>query len=199
MDQLQQANVGNPENILQSVQAAEYSPLKYQMELGSQLMTGGFQGGSATNRQAMTNQAAMDREKYAEEGAIRTEKRTERSQQKADLGTLTAIIADFDDAIENANMDDPSVTHYLPAVIRKRDQLLKLLELGGRNPKYLGGILKQNETSQSLTPQKQAKMIDRPYKTEDENKPEGQEKSPKKDATKTSGGWHSTPSTNTIN
>jgi len=200
MEQLQQANVGNPENIGQSVQAAEYSPLKYQMELGTRLMETGFQGGSATNRQAMANQGAIDKQIAEERMLLDTERRTERAGHKTNLGTLTAIIAEFDDAIDNANMDDPAVARYMPAVIRKRQQLQALMDLGGRNPRYLAGILKQNETSQSLTPQKQAKMIDRAFSPSDEAGSEGTstEQSPKKDTTTPSKDWHSTPSSNSL-
>jgi hypothetical protein len=155
MDQLQQANVGNPENILQSVQAAEYSPLKSQMELGVRLMDAGFQGGSATNRQAMTNQAAMDRDRFEEQANMRTEQRTERSQRQSDLGTLTQIIAEFDDVIDNADMNDPVAQERIPALIRKRMQLADLFAQGGRNGKYLGGILKQGTESGFLTTDKQ--------------------------------------------
>lgn len=127
------------------------------MELGTKLMTEGFNNANATNRQAMANQAAMDQKRYEEASAIRTEKRAEDSAYRSNLGSLTQIIAEFDDVIDNADMNDPVAQERVPALIRKREQLAQLLAERGRNGKYLGGILKQANESGFLTPEIQGK------------------------------------------
>jgi hypothetical protein len=195
MEQLQQANVGQGENIANSLQAAEYAPLKYQMDLGTKLMEQGFSNASETNRHmASINSAeAATKERYRREDL--DQRRADRDFQRGQIGTLTAIINEFDDAIVNANMNDPAVARKMPAVMRKREQLQRLLELGGRNPQYLAAILGRNATTGSLSPQVQAALVDRPYNPKE--KPEQGETAKKPEEAKEND-WHNNPSSNVI-
>ena len=72
-------------------------------------------------------------------------------------GTLTQMIAEMDDILDSADMNDPVVADRVGAISRKRMQLEQLLSKGGK-PAYLGGIIKQGNESGMLSAQAQGEI-----------------------------------------
>lgn len=193
MQQLQQANVGQGENILTSAQAADYSPLKYQMDLGSKLMEQGFQQASETNRTAMNNAQRSAEQATTERNTINAEKRLMMNQHKTNLGTLSQLISEYDDIIDNADMEDPIAQQTIPALMRKREQLAGLMAVNGKSPQYLSGVLKygigtDRYTRPLLDPTVQAETADytNTNKKEEEKKSEEKKKEEQKKVEETS-------------
>jgi len=198
MQQLQQAGIGAGEDIASSVQAANYAPLESQMELGSKLMESGLAGAASTQRQLMAEDAVRQRDamQYRREDMLNRKK--EMSLADEYKGTLTQMIAEMDDIVDSADMNDPVVADRVGAIVRKRNQLEQLLSKGAK-PAYLGGIIKQGTDSGMLSAQTQGEigqMRGQAPKSEAEQKQPAEQKAEKP---KQESNWSDDPSSNEIN
>ena len=171
------------------------------MDLGSKLMEQGFAGASATSRQLMAEDAVRQRDmaQYRREDQLAREK--EMNEGDAYRGTLTQMIAEMDDIMDSADLNDPVVADRVGAIARKRMQLAELLQKGGK-PAYLGGILKQGEASGFLNAQTQGEIGQMRGSAPVEKSTEAsqQTQQPKKDEKpKEQGHWSDDPSSNEVN
>ena len=198
MDQLQQAGIGDGENIASSLQAATYAPLTSQMELGSKLMEQGFSGASMASRENAAYQDAMNRQKYGDRREDMLSRKKEMDAGDEYEGTLTQMIAEMDDIVDSADMNDPVVADRVGSIVRKRNQLEQLLSKGAK-PAYLGGIIKQGTESGMLSAQAQGEVGQMRGQAPQE---EGEQKKPaeqKAEKPKEEANWSDNPSSNEIN
>lgn len=126
------------------------SMLKFTAQLGAQ----GYQEASATNRQAMSNDVAYAqlRAKQAESEQAATD------DEEEQRGMLSQLISEYDDILDTADPSDPIFQQRAPALMRKREQLIGLMN----NKKYggprLSGILKRGLQSEFLNPVTQGEV-----------------------------------------
>jgi len=198
MDQLRQADVGQGEDINSSVQAANYAPLTAQMDLGSKLMQSGFAGAASTQRQLMAEDAVRQRDVMSNRREDMLSRRKEMDAGDEYEGTLTQMIAEMDDIVDSADMNDPVVADRVGSIVRKRNQLEQLLSKGAK-PAYLGGIIKQGTESGMLSAQAQGEVGQMrgqaPQKESEQKKPAEQKaEKPKEEAN-----WSDNPASNEIN
>ena len=113
-------------------------------------------------------------------------------------GTLTQMIAEMDDILDSADMNDPVVADRVGAISRKRMQLEQLLSKGGK-PAYLGGIIKQGTESGMLSAQAQGEIGQMRGQAPVEKSTETNQQPKKDDKPKEQSNWSDDPSSNEIN
>lgn len=170
------------------------SMLKLTAQLGAQ----GFEGASATNRQAMSNDVAYSQLRAKQEESDQAADDDEEEQR----GMLSQLINEYDDILDTADPEDPIFQMRAPALMRKREQLIGLMN----NKKYggprLSGILKRGLQSEFLNPVTQGEVGEMvSEKSEAKKQPAAQnEKAPqdkKQEQNQETDNFHS--SSNTIN
>ena len=114
----------------------------------------GFAGGSATNRQAMSNDVAYAQMRQRQQESEQADQDAEEEQR----GVLSQLISEYDDILDTADPNDPIFQQRAPTLMRKRDQLIGLMN----NKKYggprLSGILKRGFQSEFLNPVTQGEV-----------------------------------------
>jgi hypothetical protein len=114
----------------------------------------GYAGGSATNRQAISNEATYAQLRQRQKESDQAESDSEQEQR----GILSQLISEYDDILDTADPNDPIFQQRAPTLLRKREQLIGLMN----NKKYggprLSGILKRGFDSQFLNPVTQGEV-----------------------------------------
>ena len=178
--------------------ATDVPTLDSMLKLTAELTNQGYQGGSATNRQAMSNDVAYAqlRAKQAESEQAATD------EEEEQRGMLSQLISEYDDILDTSDPEDPIFQQRAPALMRKRDQLIGLMN----NKKYGGpritGILRRGLQSEFLNPVTQGEIGEMvSEKSEAKKQPAAQnEKAPQKkkqEENQETDNFHS--SSNTIN
>jgi len=178
--------------------ATDVPTLDSMLKLSAELTNQGYQGGSATNRQAMSNDVAYAQLRNRQEESEQAANDEEEEQR----GMLSQLISEYDDILETADPEDPIFQQRAPALMRKRDQLIGLMN----NKKYGGpritGILRRGLQSEFLNPVTQGEVGEMvSQKSEAKKQPAAQnEKAPqdkKQEQNQETDNFHS--SSNTIN
>lgn len=178
--------------------ATDVPTLDSMLKLTAQLGAQGYQEASATNRQAMSNDVAYAqlRAKQAESEQAATD------EEEEQRGMLSQLISEYDDILDTSDPEDPIFQQRAPALMRKRDQLIGLMN----NKKYGGpritGILRRGLQSEFLNPVTQGEIGEMvSEKSEAKKQPAAQnEKAPQKkkqEENQETDNFHS--SSNTIN
>lgn len=170
------------------------SMLKFSAELASQ----GYQGGSATNRQAMSENVARAQLQQKQKDSDQAADDDEEEQR----GMLSQLISEYDDILDTADPNDPIFQQRAPALLRKREQLVSLMNNKRYGGPRLSGILKRGLQSEFLNPVTQGEVGEMvSQKSDGKKQPAAQnEKAPEKkedDQTQEIDTFHS--SSNTIN
>lgn len=178
--------------------ATDVPTLDSMLKLTAELTSQGYQGGSATNRQAMSNDVAYAQLKAKKDESDQAATDDEEEQR----GMLSQLISEYDDILDTADPSDPIFQQRAPALLRKREQLVNLM----KNKRYAGprlsGILKRGLQSEFLNPVTQGEVGEMvSQKSQGNNQPAAQkQKAPEKeenDQTQEVDTFHS--SSNTIN
>jgi len=134
--------------------ATDVPTLDSLLKLSSGLTEQGYAGGSAANRQAMSNDVAYAQMRQRQDESDQADQDAEEEQR----GILSQLINEYDDILDTADPNDPIFQQRAPTLMRKRDQLLGLMN----NKKYGGpmltGILKRGFQSEFLNPVTQGEV-----------------------------------------
>lgn len=134
--------------------ATNVPTLDSMLKLTAGLTEQGFAGGSAANRQAMSNDVAYAQMRQRQDESDQADQDAEEEQR----GILSQLINEYDDILDTADPNDPIFQQRAPTLMRKRDQLIGLMN----NKKYggprLSGILKRGFQSEFLNPVTQGEV-----------------------------------------
>jgi hypothetical protein len=114
----------------------------------------GYQGGSATQRQQMSNDVAYAQLRFKQKQSDQEAEDDEELQR----GTLSQLINEYDDILDTSDPNDPIFQERAPSMMRKRDQLQALLQNKKYDAPRLSGILKRGFESQMLEPTVQGEI-----------------------------------------
>jgi len=173
----------------------------------------GLQGASATQRQGMELDARSQEARVARTNALKdqNEKREYDEGQELDfqMGRLNQVIMGYDDYLNNMDPNDPTQAPYAMSLIRKRDQLMELMDktrLRGRgagkgyNSNTLKGILEEGTSGVKATmmnPEESAKL-GRTWDKPENGQPAEKQKAPEKPQEEDSSKFHSSNTTISI-
>jgi len=182
------------------------SLLKFSAEMTQQ----GLSGASATQRQGMELDARSQEARVARMNALKdqNEKRQYDEGQELDfqMGRLNQVINGYDDYLNNMDPNDPTQAPYAMSLIRKRDQLMELMDktrLRGRgagkgyNSNTLKGILEEGTSGVKATmmnPEESAKL-GRTWDKPENAKPAETQKAPEEAKKEDNDKFHSSQTT----
>lgn len=183
------------------------------LNFSSAMAQQGLQGISATQRTAMELDARSQESRVARMNALKDqgEKRKFEEGQELDfqMGRLNQLIMGYDDYLSNMDPNDPTQAPYAMSLMRKRDQLMELMDkarLRGRgagkgyNSNTLKGILEEGTSSvkaSMLNPEETAKL-GRTWDKPENGQPAEKQKAPEKTQEEDSSKFHSSNTTITI-
>lgn len=181
--------------------ATDVPTLDSMLKLSAELTNQGYQGGSATNRQAMSNDVAYAQLRNRQEESEQAATDDEEEQR----GMLSQLISEYDDILDTADPEDPIFQQRAPALMRKREQLIGLMNNKRYGGPRLSGILKRGLQSEFLNPVTQGEVGEMVSEKAESNKQSeannGQsaekQKAPEKGQTDETDSFYS--SSNTIN
>jgi hypothetical protein len=186
------------------------SILKFSSDLGVQ----GAQGASATNRTAMELDARSQESRVARMNALKEQeqKRDYDEGQELDfqMGRLNQVINGYNDYLNNMDPNDETQAPYAMSIMRKRDQLMELMDKSrlrgkgagkGYSSNTLKGILEEgtsNVKASMMNPEESAKL-GRTWDKPEKAKPAEKQKAPEEAQKEESDKFHSSQTTISIN
>ena len=186
------------------------SLLKFSAEMGLQ----GIQGASATQRQGMELDARSQEARVARMNALKdqNEKREYDEGQELDfqMGRLNQVVNGYDDYLSNMDPNDPTQAPYAASIMRKRSQLMELMDKArmrgkgagkGYSSNTLKGILEEGTGTvkpSMMNPEESAKL-GRTWDKPENAKPAEKQKAPEEAKKEESDKFHSSQTTISIN
>lgn len=134
--------------------ATDVPTLDSMLKMTAGLAEQGYQGGSATQRQQMSNDVAYAQLRFKQKQSDQEAEDDEELQR----GTLSQLINEYDDILDTSDPNDPIFQERAPSMMRKRDQLQALLQNKKYDAPRLSGILKRGFESQMLEPTVQGEI-----------------------------------------
>lgn len=183
------------------------------LNFSSAMAQQGLQGASATQRTAMELDARSQESRVTRMNALKdqSEKRQYDEGQELDfqMGRLNQLINGYDDYLNNMNPDDPTQAPYAMSLMRKRDQLMELMNKTrlrgkgagkGYNSNTLKGILEEGTSTvkQSMMNPEESAKLGRTWDKPENGQPAEKQKAPEKPQEEDSSKFHSSNTTITI-
>lgn len=180
------------------------------LNFSSAMAQQGLQGASATQRTAMELDARSQESRVARMNALKdqSEKRQYEEGQELDfqMGRLNQLINGYDDYLSNMDPNDPTQAPYAMSLMRKRDQLMELMDKTrlrgkgagkGYNSNTLKGILEEgtgNVKASMLNPEETAKL-GRTWDKPENGQPAEKQKAPEEAKQEENDKFHSSQTT----